>query len=142
MLLSHMLPAVANLAASAAVLARPSAPAFTIVGTAVPGEYLIDWEEPASWGDLATAGDGLGAPGIIRWHNAVDGWQTLADPSAAGSDTIVIPISLLGSAVVLVQGVSDAGRVGVSSMAAEEAVTADGEVVTVDLVPVTIFIGG
>lgn len=62
----------------AAGLARPSAPSFLVDPGINDGEIDITvLSLPASWGDLAAAGDGLGRPGRLEWHNAADGWQTL-----------------------------------------------------------------
>lgn len=140
MLFAHLM-AVAAGSATVEGFARPSAPAFTVATGAGAGEYVLTVTNlPISWGDLSAPGDGLGEAGILEWWNAVDGWQVLADPAAAGGTTVTLDQVLWGAAEIMVRGVSAAGRAGTPATVSEQAVTADGAPVTADGVPVTVFL--
>lgn len=141
MLLFGELMACASVGAAGDVLARPSAPSFTV--SKVDLQYLITVTAlPVSWGDLATPGDGDGVLGHLEWWNALGGWQTLIDPADVGEFLKDLDPSLFGNVVISLRGVSAAGRTGIVATVREEVVTNLGEVVTHDGDPVTVFVGG
>ena len=132
-------------------LARPSAPGFTVDPDEANGAIILTvTAEPASWGDLAVPGDGLGEEGPLQWWNPRDGWQELVDPSATGVFPFTLHVSLWGRTVqIKVRGVSAAGRVGATvveevevpgPLMVEEIVTSGGIPVTSGGVIVTAFV--
>lgn len=99
---------------SGSALSGPTAPTCVFDGGSEDGEIDITVSAlPASWGDLTTAGDGLGALGKLQWWNALDGWQDLISPAATGDYTVSVDGAFWGYAIpIKVRGVSFAGRAG------------------------------
>lgn len=115
MLFGTMIMAVAGSATG--ILARPSAPAFTVQPGDEDGEIILTVTGlPASWGDLSVPGDGDGAAGVLQWWNETEDWQTLADPATTGAHTFVLSPLLWGTTTtVRVRGVSAAGVEGIAT---------------------------
>ena len=123
-------------------IAGPVAPVGTITAGAADGEVVIDVTTlTATYGDAVVAGDGLGTEGVLEWWNSIDGWQTLVDPEATGSDSVFVTELLWGrTTTISLRRRNAEGRAG---LAISQSLTIAGaqyelQDVVLDGVPVTI----